>query len=110
MNKMRRKEIMLAIKRLNSLSVKIETDGLESHVDELNDIISDIQMILDEESDYMENIPENLQGGERYATAEEACENLEEAVDTLEYISTDDSIESVVSEIDKAMDYLSDAM
>ena len=110
MNKMRRKEIMIAIKRLNSLSVKIETGRLTDCIDELEDIIGDIQIILEEESDYMDNIPENLQGGERYERAEEACESLEDAVDILENISTDDSIEDITNEIDKATDYLSDAM
>lgn len=110
MNKMRRKEIMVAIKRLNNLSVEVQANGLENCVEELEDIISDIQMILEDETDYMENIPENLQGGERYERAEEACESLEDAVDTLEYISADDPIEDIISEIDKATDSLSDAM
>ena len=110
MNKIRRKEIMAAIKGLSVVSGKIENDGLEQHINELQDIISDIQMILEEETDYMENIPENLQGGERYGRAEEACESLEEAVDILDYISIDDSIESIVDDIDKATDCLSDAM
>ena len=107
---MRRKEIMVAIKRLNKLSAEVQANGLENCVEELEDIISDIQIILDDETDYMENIPENLQGGERYERAEEACESLENAVDTLEYISADDPIEDIISEIDKATDSLSDAM
>ena len=107
---MRRKEIMLAIKRLNGISSNIQGKGMDDWFDELEDIISDVQMILDDESCYMENIPENMQGGERYERAEEACESLEEAIDTLEYISMDDPIDDILSEIDKATDYLSDAM
>lgn len=110
MNKMRRKEIMVAIKRLNNLAAEVQVNGLENYTEELEDIISDIQMILEDETDYMENIPENLQGGERYERAEEACESLEDAVDTLEYISADDPIDDIISEIDKAIDCLSDAM
>ena len=110
MNKMRRKEIMVAIKRLNGISTNLQGEGMENWFDELEDIISDIQLILDDETCYMDNIPENLQGGERYERAEEACESLEAAVDTLEYIASDDSIDDIVSEIDKATDYLSNAM
>ena len=110
MNKMRRKEIMVAIKRLNNLAAEVQTNGLENYTEELEDIISDVQMILEDETDYMENIPENLQGGERYERAEEACESLEDAVDTLEYISADDPNDEIISEVDKAIDCLSDAM
>lgn len=107
---MRRKEIMVAIKRLNNLAAKVQVNGLENYTEELEDIISDIQIILEDETDYMENIPENLQGGERYERAEEACKSLEDAADTLEYISVDDPIEDIISEIDKATKCLSDAM
>lgn len=110
MNKMRRKAIMVIITRLNDLSVKVQTDGLENYIDELEDIVSDIQIILEEETDYMENIPENLQGGERYERAEDACESLEDAVDTLEYISVDDPIDNIIKEIDRATKSLNYAM
>lgn len=110
MNKMRRKEIMNAIKRLNSLSENLQENGMENCLEELEDIISDIQLILEDETDYMENIPENLQGGERYERAEEACESLEDAVDTLEYISEDDSIENIIKEIDEVITSLRNAM
>ena len=38
----------------------------------------------------MDNIPENLQGSGKYAAAEEAVNNLEEAIDWLEEICTDE--------------------
>ena len=41
-----------------------------------------------EEEEYRDNIPENLQGSERYEKAEEACDTLSEAVDGLENIIT----------------------
>ena len=110
MNKIRRKEIMAAIKRLNTLSESILTIESDDWFDELRDIIEDVQIILDDETEYMYNIPENLQGGERYERAEEACDNLEEAIDTLEYISSDDSVDGIKNEISKAVDYLNDAM
>ncbi|MBC2391322.1 hypothetical protein [Listeria booriae] len=40
-----------------------------------------LEELKDEEQEYVENIPENLQGSERYEVAEEAAANLEEAYD-----------------------------
>lgn len=44
----------------------------------------DIEQLCYEEQDYLDSIPENLQGGERYEKAEEAVSALEEAVNSLE--------------------------
>ena len=43
-----------------------------------------LESVKDEEEDYMNNIPENLQGGERYSMAEDACSYLEEAIGNIE--------------------------
>lgn len=60
--------------------------------DRISDICSDLEAIKDEEDEYMENIPENMQSGERYEKAEEAVNALESALDSLEeardYIDT----------------------
>ncbi|MBC1616441.1 hypothetical protein HB904_09595 [Listeria booriae] len=40
-----------------------------------------LEQLKDEEQEYVESIPENLQGSERYEVAEEAAANLEEAYD-----------------------------
>lgn len=40
-----------------------------------------INFVFDQESDVLDNFPENLQGSDRYANTEEAVELLEEAVD-----------------------------
>jgi hypothetical protein len=39
---------------------------------------------LAEEEEYRDNMPENLQGSERYETADTACDNLQSAIDSLE--------------------------
>ena len=44
----------------------------------------DIEQLCDEEQDYLDSIPENLQGGERYEKSEEAVSALEGAVDCLD--------------------------
>lgn len=63
-------------------------------VEGLESIQQEIEYIRDEEQEYMENIPENLQGSERYETAEEAVgllddviNNVADAVSTLSDIS-----------------------
>jgi hypothetical protein len=72
MNKDRRKRIDEAIKKLEDAQTILEE-------------------CRDEEQDYLDNIPENLQGSERYETAEaavdaldSACENLEEVISSAE--------------------------
>ena len=55
---------------------------------ELYDIISDVKERLEyikyEEEECFENIPENLEGSERYEKAQAAIENFEEAISNLE--------------------------
>lgn len=41
---------------------------------ELKDLLEEVQQ---EEEEYRDNMPENLQSSERYEKAETACENLE---------------------------------
>lgn len=65
-------------------------------LEELYDIIYEakdrLEMLHDEEEEYRDNIPENLQGSERYERAEEAVDALDSAVSSLEealnYIET----------------------
>ena len=88
MNKARRKELM----------------NLRARIEELQSEISYIQETLcglrDEEQEYVDNMPENLQGSERMEKAEEAVSNLEEAYTTLE--SMYDEAGEVADSIDAA--------
>lgn len=68
MNKERRKRINAAIARLDDIQPMIE------------EIRSEIEEIKSEEEEYRDNIPENMQSGERYERAEAACDSLEEAL------------------------------
>ena len=56
----------------------------------LNDLKDDLQTLLDEETDYKENIPENLQMSERYEKADEACSALDDALSNI-----DDAIDNL---------------
>lgn len=76
MNNVRRKEISGIIDRLETLKAEIE-------------------IILEAETDYLYNIPENLQGSEMYEKSEIAIVELESAETYLEDLinSLTDSIE-----------------
>lgn len=62
-------------------------------VDQLSDISEELETIRDEEQEYIDNIPENLQSSERYEKAENALDNLDSAWNS----------------IDDILDYLQDA-
>lgn len=66
-----------------------ELDKLSEKIEELK---YQIDLIREDEEAYMDAIPENLQGSQRYETAEEAVDALNSAVDSfdeiLEYIET----------------------
>lgn len=68
MNKARRKQIDDVIRKLDDLKMEIES-------------------ILDDEQDYLDNIPENLQGSERYDIADEAVSYLSDASETIDEVS-----------------------
>lgn len=57
---------------------------LQAIIDKLEDLKGDLELLQEEEEEYRDNMPENLQGSERYEMAEEAISNIEEAVSGLE--------------------------
>ena len=88
MNKVRRKRIDEIKSRLADLQEEVEN------------LMDDVDSVFEEESEYRDNMPDNLQGSERYEIADAACDNLESAKDTLEEIK--DQIDSVVSSLEEA--------
>lgn len=62
---------------------KVRRKNLQSIIDRLEDIKADLEEITYEEEEYRDNIPENLQGGEKYERADEVCDSLNDAADTL---------------------------
>lgn len=65
---------------------------LDKLCEQIEDIKYKLDIIREDEQTYLDNIPENLQSSERYETAEEAVDALENAVDEfdeiIEYIKT----------------------
>lgn len=88
MNNTRRKAISEVSQKVGNIKGGVET------------LMQEIEELKGEEEDYKDNIPENLQGGEKYEVAEAAIENLNAA-----YYSLDDilgSLEDVESYLDEA--------
>lgn len=66
--------------------------ALNEIYDQLQTLKDELEAINEEEIEYRDNIPENMQGGERYEKAENACDNLDSALcsiqDALDYIES----------------------
>lgn len=68
MNNARRKVVRSAIAELRRPSPDFDT------------VRDDLQNILDEETECMSNMPESLEGSERYCIMEESCDLLDTAI------------------------------
>ena len=90
MNAPRRKKLQAIIEAIEELKSQLE------------DQQTDLEELKNEEMEYFENIPENLQSSERYERAETSSSALEEAYDTLYYLIS--SLEDVTSSIQEAID------
>ena len=60
----------------------------------LEELRISVETLRDEEQEYMDAMPENLQGSTRYEVAEAAVSNLDDAMD---------SISDAISSIEEAM-------
>lgn len=63
---------------------KIRRKQLAAIMERLEELKSDLEMVLEEEQEAMDNTPESLWGSERYEHMEEAVSNMEDAVSGLE--------------------------
>ena len=70
---------------------KFRRKQIETIADKLSSIADEIDAVQEEEEEYRDNIPENLQGSERYELAEAAVDALMEAADSVR--SAIDSLE-----------------
>ncbi len=53
---------------------------------QITELASQIQVILDAEQEYYDNMPEGLQAGDKGDQAQSAIDSLQQAVDSLEEI------------------------
>ena len=52
--------------------------------DKIVDLKDSLDDIISEEEEYRDNIPENMQGSDKYAKVDEACDALHDAITNLE--------------------------
>lgn len=62
----------------------VRRKAIQKVIDKLEELKYDIECLADDEQEYLDNIPENLQNSDRYAVAEEAVDNLNSAMDSVE--------------------------
>ncbi len=63
---------------------KIRRAALQEIINKISDAKDELELLKDEEEECRDNMPDNLQGSERYQTSDEACDALYEAVSQLE--------------------------
>ena len=63
---------------------RIRRKQLSDLIDKLYVIQADLEALKDEEEEYRDNMPENLQNSERYEKADTAVDNLDSALYSLE--------------------------
>ena len=74
----------------------------------INSAKDDVDMILDEETEARDNIPESLQDSERYWESDRAVNDMEEVVDDIESIIND--LDDVISTIDGSIKTINDSI
>lgn len=99
MNKARRKELSKVVSELNIIKDK----------DALYDCINTLESIRDDEQDYYDNIPENLQYSQRAEDSEAAIENMEEALDLLNELYEAADFDKDSELIEEAIEKIEDA-
>ena len=99
MNKARRKELSDVIRGLNTMQDK----------DDLYSWINTLDSIKDDEQDYYDNIPENLQYSQRAEDSEQAIEYMEEALDLLNEVYDTDEFDKEAELIQEAIDKIEEA-
>lgn len=73
---------------------RVRRKNLQSIIDQLVELKGSLEDLQTEEEEYRDNMPENLQGSERYEQADDACSNLSDAVDNLDEVIS--SIEAAI--------------
>lgn len=96
MNNVRRKAISTIIHSITDLNEKFSAS-----VDELR---YEIEAVQDDEQEALDNMPESMEGSERYSAMESAIESLQSAMDSLDEAATalNESVSEAVSALEEA--------
>lgn len=88
MNKERRKQLGGLIDDIEGVQSRLDADLSEDDRADisgsLDDIISNIESLRDEEQDYYDSMPESFQNGEKGDTAQNAISEMESAISEVE--------------------------
>jgi flagellar biosynthesis chaperone FliJ len=63
---------------------KARRKQLSEILDKLNEIKEDLEVVLGEEEEYRDNMPENLQSSEKYEKTDSACTEIDSAVNLVD--------------------------
>jgi hypothetical protein len=63
---------------------KVRRKALREIAEQIGTLRDELETLHDEEDEYRENIPESLQGGEKYELSESASDSMNEALDSLD--------------------------
>lgn len=63
---------------------KMRRKALEELAEKIADLQNELEEIKQEEEEYMDNMPENLQTSEKYEIANAACEAMDAAISALQ--------------------------
>ena len=63
---------------------KVRRKSIDEIIAKIQELTEEIECIMADEEEYRDNMPENLQGSERYERADEACSAMQDAIDNLE--------------------------
>lgn len=76
-------------------------ERIESLMSELTcDLKEELELILSEEQDCYDNMPESLQNGERGEASQQAIDGIQQAIDELEMLD----VETITSNIETAIE------
>ena len=114
MNKTRRKEIGNVITEVEILQDSLESVDettliTEGNLGRIFDITCLVDSIKSEEEEYRDNMPENLQNSERYYAADEACSNLDSALDLLQGFDDTTTVDECIESLNEVISHLNDA-
>ena len=99
MNKMRRKDLMGLIKELRAYRDN----------DDIYSVINGLENIRDDEENYYDNIPENLQSSQRAYDSESAIDNMNDALDILNEAYESSDKEVIRGLVTKAINKINEA-
>lgn len=99
MNKMRRTELLDLIKELRTFQDK----------EDIYAAINTLENIRDDEENYYDNIPENLQSSQRAYDSEYAIDNMNDALDVLNDAYDSDDTEEMKNMVSNAITKINEA-